>query len=100
MGISDSPTGSLLKDENGDTVSMWTLVTRITDRYGVVAIIAMFLVWMLSNAVAQDLRSVSSKLDSHIDEQRFYLRAICLNTAQDDAARAQCFPPRVSRLAE
>ena len=72
------------------------LLLRLIDRYGVIAAIAMFLIWSLTNTFAADIRDVRRMMQDHVLEQRFYLHAICLNIAKDDAqALARCTPPPV-----
>lgn len=94
---SDQP---LTTDYDGNMLSLWAIALRVADRYGAVALIAMFLVWMVTNGFALDLkgaraeiREVNSLLTEHMAEQRFYLRAICVHTATDDAQRADCYRP-------
>lgn len=63
-------------------------------RYGVPSVIALFLVYSMNKTVASDIATIHEELNQHIAEQRFYLRAICLNTAKDEAGRALCVPPQ------
>ncbi len=81
--------------DNGDM----PLYVRIAARYGVSAVIAGFLVWFVTQGISGDVkgtreevRAVRDELRQHSSEQRFFLRAICLNSAKDDAGRAMCVP--------
>jgi hypothetical protein len=73
-------------ESNGNGAPMWV---RALDRYGVVAAIALFLVWFLTSGLTNDITAMRRE---HRD-LRFYLRAICLNTASTAAQQAQCAPP-------
>lgn len=61
--------------------------------YGIPAAIAGFLVWFVTQGLSNDVRTTREMLQIHANENGFYLRAICLNVAQTDGQRAQCFPP-------
>jgi hypothetical protein len=76
-------------EPNGDT-PLWV---RLLYRYGVPAGIALFLTYTLTNSVASD---VSAMRTEH-QELRFYLRGICLNTAQTEQQRSACVPPNSER---
>jgi hypothetical protein len=57
-------------------------------KYGIGAVIALFLVYQMAGAQAQDIKQLLS------DHQtlKFYLRGICLNTASTEAQARNCFP--------
>jgi hypothetical protein len=64
---------------------------------GVPSVIALFLVYSMAGALAVRLASIEEKVDAHEaqrarDTQQVgaFLYAICLNTAQDETARARC----------
>lgn len=61
-------------------------------KLGVPSAIAVALVWFLMSTVSTALASVSQTLNRHQIESQFYLRGICLNTAHDEAERANCGP--------
>lgn len=60
--------------------------------FGVPAGIALYLVWFLTSGA---YAALNRKLDEHVTRTNFYLRAICLNTAPTDVARAQCLSKEV-----
>ncbi len=82
-----------LEDLNGE-IPMWL---KVVYRLGVPAGIALFLVWFVTLGFAADIRTVKEALTKHSAEQRFYLRAICINTAQTDAQRALCIQSDLER---
>jgi hypothetical protein len=76
---------------------------QVLTKYGVVGGIAAYLVWLLGTqfitgqtAINKQLldgqAALTRDLLQHQTEQRFYLRAICLNVARDEAGRALCDP--------
>jgi hypothetical protein len=65
------------------------LWVRLVYRYGVPAAIALFLTYTITSSVASD---VTAMRQEHL-ELRFYLRGICLNTAQSESQRSACVPP-------
>lgn len=74
-----------------------TLVERLWDRYGFPSIVAVGLGFALYQFTSGELRAIRSVIDQHVtdtrldqSEIRFYLRAICLNTAQTESQRAAC----------
>jgi hypothetical protein len=46
------------------------------------------------------MRETNATLKDHVRDSNFYLRQLCLNTAQTDAARAGCIPPEQHRMRE
>ena len=76
-------------DPNGDT-PLWI---RILYRYGVPASIALFLTYFITSSIATDVTAMRTEHQ----ELRFYLRGICLNTAETEQARAGCIPPNERR---
>lgn len=67
---------------------------RMLDRYGLPAAIAAFLVWFLTHSVASDLTATKALVGAHVAETRWYLWAICMNVAGEDASqRARCYVP-------
>lgn len=66
---------------------------RYLAKYGAATVIALFLVWWMASDVSGSLHSLRTMLESHVSETNFYLRAICLNTSQNEAQRASCIPP-------
>lgn len=60
---------------------------------GVPAAIALFLLWFVTTSVAGEIKGLRDDTRQHMRDQARqlqYLRAICLNTAPTDLARAQC----------
>lgn len=63
---------------------------RIANKYGIPAVIALFLVWWLTSGVSADISAIKAALGLHTSETNFYLRQVCLNTAQTENQRAAC----------
>ena len=83
-------------EPNGDT-PIWA---RILYRYGVPAGIALFLTYFLTQNVSRDVASVAMSqriMQAEHQELRFFLRAICINTAETEWQRAACVPPNEAR---
>lgn len=83
-------------EPNGAT-PMWV---RLIYRYGVPAGIALFLTYFLTQNVTKDMARVASSVEQmqgEHQELRFFLRAICLNTADTESQRAACVPPNEAR---
>lgn len=76
--------------DNGD-MPLWI---RAAYRYGAPTIIALGLVWFLAMHADGMLHAMSESLQEHITEQKFFLRAICMNTATSENQRASCIPPQ------
>jgi hypothetical protein len=76
-------------DELNGSLPLWV---KVALRYGVSTVIALFLVYSVTNSLTRDVKDTKEMLQQHIGEQRFYLRAICFNSAKDDAQRASCIP--------
>lgn len=68
---------------------------RTLSKYGLATALAIFFVYWITSDVSGTMRSIKDTLDGHITETAYYLRAICINTAQDDAQRSACVVPRV-----
>lgn len=75
---------------NGNGGPWWY---RAVERFGVLAAFAAFLLWYVTLGPGND-RTLADTLNRHVTETQFYLRAICLNTAQSDNQRAACEPHR------
>lgn len=65
-------------------------VFYFANKYGVAAVLAVFLTYWMANDVAGMLRKLDSELASHVSETNFYLRAICVNSADSESERANC----------
>lgn len=77
---------------------------QVVYKYGVPSAIALALTWFLMHSVTNAQAKTQESLERHITdmqkeqiENRFYLRAICVNGAHDDAQRASCVPPEFAR---
>ncbi len=73
-------------DEMNGNTPMWV---KVLYRYGVPAVIALGLTWTLTHDVAANV----SAMRAEHQEIRFYLRAICINSATSEAEWARCVPP-------
>lgn len=79
--------------DNGD-MPIWI---RAAYRYGVPSVIALGLVYFLTMHVDGMVHAMSESLQYHITEQKFFLRAICINTAMSESQRLNCVPPSEAR---
>lgn len=71
--------------------SPWWVKAAYT--FGIPAGIALFLLWFVTSSIAGEIKGAREDLRNHMRDQArqsLYLRAICLNTAPTEAARAQC----------
>lgn len=73
----------------------WADVLR---KEGVIALIAVFLVYFVTSNVTASLGEVNRKLSDHmsdyrVDQQqiRYLLRTICSHESKSDGERAECF---------
>ena len=83
-------------EPNGST-PLWV---RLLYRYGVPAGIALFLTYFLTQNVSKDVAAVAASqrtMQAEHQELRFYLRAICINTAATEWQRAACVPTNEAR---
>ena len=64
---------------------------KLAAKYGVAGAIALFLVWWLAGDVSGQVTKIQDALTAHVAETNFYLRQICVNTAQNEAQRAGCW---------
>lgn len=65
-------------------------VFHFANKYGVAAVLAVFLTYWMANDVAGMLRKLDSELTEHVSETNYLLRGICLNTAESESERANC----------
>jgi hypothetical protein len=78
---------------------------KAIDRWGIATLFALVLLWhVLYGDKNDNIAVVQKTLEQHVQdmridaaENRWYLRALCLNTAKDDTARAGCVPPQNAR---
>ena len=66
----------------------------ILAKFGPITAIAVGVVWWLTYSLSGDLHAVKASQERHAMETAFYLRALCVNSAKDDAQRAACIPTR------
>jgi hypothetical protein len=62
---------------------------EILKTHGPITVIALFLIYWLTTGISEELAA-------HIDATsrlEYYLRQVCLNTANSEAERAGCIPP-------
>ena len=75
---------------------MTDLMKAALEKYGVTAAIAIGLIVWLTVVLKADLDTLKTAQEvmqrEHL-ELRFYLRGICLNSADGEAERANCQPP-------
>ena len=90
---------AMLGDDNGSEVTLvpgspLSLWAQVVARYGPLALIAGILVWYMATGIASDIKSVKDDLHTHMNEQHFYLRQLCINTARDERGMSQCEAPQ------
>lgn len=76
---------------NGNGGPWWV---RAAERFGVITVIAAFLIWFLAGNIAGEIKGLREDVRSHMREQSvliFYLQQICRNGASTSGA---CEPPR------
>lgn len=64
-------------------------------RYGLGGALALFLTYQMAVAQASDLKQLLADhqdMKVFMQELRFYMRGTCLNTADTEAERLNCFP--------
>lgn len=88
------------REPNGDT-PLWV---RILFRYGIVGFLALASYYVLVSEVRGGQKELIKMFMDHANqsergdlEMRFFLRAICINAAKDDAQRAGCVLPGEAR---
>jgi len=74
--------------------SSTTPTERILAKYGLATVLALFFVYWLTSDISGTMRAIQSTLNEHISESTYYLRQVCINTAQDEAQRAACIAAR------
>ena len=87
-------------DHDHEPNGITPLWVRLLYRYGVPAGIALFLTYFLTQNVTRDMAAMRgdvSQMRSEHQELRFFLRAICINTAETEWQRAACVPPNEAR---
>ena len=67
-----------------------TLLAQVVLKYGPITVIAGFLTYYMVGNIAGDIKSMKEDLHSHMSEQHFYLRQLCINTARDERGMQQC----------
>ncbi len=72
--------------------AMTDRIERMLNKYGVAVVIALFLVWWMTTDISGRIGRMDDQLGDHVKETNFYLRQVCLNTAQTEAERAGCIP--------
>lgn len=76
----------------GVTSNAITLAERVLTKWGLATLLAIGLVWWIASDVSGTQHRIEAKLDTHMNESAYYLRAICLHTAKDESERAGCIP--------
>lgn len=71
--------------------------TDILKRYGLASLIAVYLLWWATDGLAMKVDRLVLMMHTHVTESNFYLRALCLNSAQNETQRASCIPPSERR---
>jgi hypothetical protein len=74
-----------------------TVWSQALTKYGLATVLALALTWFLAQRVDGALVRIEHAMEAHIrttelqqQDQRFYLRAICLNTSTTEAQRSGC----------
>jgi len=72
--------------------AMVKVVVGVLAKHGLATVLALALVWWLTQDMAGTQRWVKDTLTTHSLQTDFYLRQICVNTATTDAQRGGCLP--------
>lgn len=81
-------------DEPMETHLPWAdILFKAIARFGVITVIALGLLWFVVVQVNIKLDRIDMNVLRHIQESAWYMRAICVNTATNEAQRASCLPP-------
>lgn len=72
---------------NGNGGPIWV---QVASRFGIPALIALGLIYFLAGHVDGEIHEIRDGVQEQRIEQRFWLRAICLNTAETENERANC----------
>lgn len=74
---------------------------RILERYGLATLLAIVFVWFLVQVVTVKLDGMQAALERHMEDTSqalhqltWYSRALCLNSADDEAQRLSCLLPQ------
>ena len=73
-------------------VSAAAIAERILTKYGLATLLALAFFYWITSDVSGTMRDIREQLNGHVTETTFYLRQVCLNTAQNEAQRAACIP--------
>lgn len=65
-------------------------IAHYVNKFGIPGAVALFLVWWMASDVSGALKTLTITLNSHASETAFYMRQVCLNTAQTEGQRAGC----------
>lgn len=69
-------------------------LASLANKYGIPGALALFLTWWLASDVSGTLRALAESLNEHSSETAFYMRAICVNSADSAQKLANCQPPK------
>lgn len=59
------------------------MLGQVVIKYGPITVIAGILTYYMIANISADLRVVKDDLHTHMSEQHFYLRQLCINTAPE-----------------
>jgi hypothetical protein len=65
-------------------------LASFANKYGIPGALALLLTWWLASDVSGTLRALAENLNTHSSETAYYMRQVCLNTAQNEAQRSGC----------
>lgn len=68
-------------------------MATVANKYGALAAIALFLTWWLASDVSGSIRTLTFTLNAHASDTAYYMRAICINSADTAQKLANCQPP-------
>jgi hypothetical protein len=68
-------------------------LATLANKYGAIGAIALFLTWWLASDVSGTLRALAETLNAHSSETAYYMRALCVNSADTPQKLANCQMP-------
>jgi hypothetical protein len=69
------------------------MVVQVLKDHGLATVIAIFLIYWLTNDVRADLKTIGLNLRDHMQETTYFARQICINTAKNADQTMACEVP-------
>lgn len=75
-------------------VHVWDRAERVLSRYGLGTLLAISLTIWLVMEISRGVQNINAMLSGHISDSNFYLRALCVNSADTSQKLANCQAPQ------